>query len=216
MKELKYIIVVAILLLTGCTEKPHQAIVEEYNTQITIIPFETQRELPPDVEVGAVKAYKGKDKIEQNMLSQYSTYVSALFQGDIDNALHYMYKDATKYFRKYYIGKSDEEIEREFYKGMSDEMLNILRKFRERGLELTPVVSRILRKVTIGQEIVLVFETYSNFGNENLQIHMAPEQDVAVSFNEGKNWTFNVINEDTPSILRIHFSDDTVDKIMGY
>lgn len=103
-----------------------------------------------------------------------------------------------------------------FFSSVSDEMIQTINKYRDHGINLDTVVSRILRKVSQGNNVIYVFEIASNMVGDKLQIHTAPDKTIAVSSNEGKNWTYNAVNEDTPNILRVSFSDEIVDKVMGY
>ena len=95
-------------------------------------------------------------------------------------------------------------------------MIGQINRFRNHGVELEIVVSRIIKKVTQGDNIFFVFEIVSNMYNDNLQLHTTPDLTLAISINGGKNWTFSAMNNDTPNILRVSFSDEVVDSVMGY
>lgn len=189
---------------------------EEYDTRATIKGNKSDKELPNGAFLGEVVPYEGKDKMEKNMISQFSSYNLALLRGDFDNASRYQYKDAIKYFRKFYPGESDDAILRNFFASASDEMAQVIQRFADRGIDLNTVVSRVVRKVTIGENVIYVFEIVSNIVSAKMQIHTSPEATIAVSTNAGKNWTFNTVNEDTPNILRVSYSDEVVNKVMGY
>lgn len=189
---------------------------EEYDTQVTIKECKSDKELPNGTFLGDVMSYEGANKMEKNMISQFGSYNLALLRGDFDNASHYQYRDAVTYFRKFYPGESDEGIMRNFFASVSDEMVQAINRYKEHGIDLNIVISRITRKVTQGDNIIYVFEIVSNMVGDKLQIHTSPDETIAVSTNAGKNWTFNTVNEDTPNILRVSFSDEVVDKVMGY
>lgn len=95
-------------------------------------------------------------------------------------------------------------------------MVQTINKYRDNGINLDIVVSRILRKVSQGDDVIYVFEIVSNMVGEKLQLHTTPDKTIAVSANGGKNWTFNAVNEDTPNIMRISYTEDIIDKVMGY
>ena len=190
--------------------------VVEYNDEMKIIECKSDKNIPDDYILGKVVEFTGKTKEEINMLSQFKSYNTALLRGDIDNAAHYIYKDAVVYFRKFYPGMGDDAIMNKFFESVSNEMIEQIRRFERHGVELEFVVSRLIRKVSQGDNIFYVFEIVSNMYNDNLQLHTTPDLTLAVSSNSGKNWTFNTMNEDTPNILRVSYSDDVVDKIMGY
>lgn len=215
---------VFVLFTTSCTNnasksnpsKQYISDLEIYDFTATIKECKTDQIIPPSYNLGEVIEYEGQNKMERNMLSQFKSHNHALMLGDIDNAMHYQYPDATTYFRKFYPNERDEAITRSFFNEVSEEMINAVSKYEEHGVTLEIVVSRMLRKITLGDNIVYVFEIVSNMKNEKLQLHTAPDETIAVSFNNGKNWTFNAVNEDTPNILRIRYPEEMVDKIMGY
>jgi hypothetical protein len=214
---IKVFIILFSILSYSCTNGINNDVIcEEFNIKPTIKECKTYKELPEGVFPGEVIAYKGRDKIEENMLSQFSSYNLALLRGDYDNACRYQYPDAVKYFRKFYPAQSDDTIMRNFFSSMSNEMIQSIRRYEEHGIELSIIVSRVKRKISQKNNIIYVFEIVSNMIGEKLQIHTTPDETIAISTNAGKNWTFNAVNEDTPNILRVSYSDEVVDKVMGY
>lgn len=193
-----------------------EAVVQEYNDEMEIVECKSDKKIPNGFTLGKVVEFNGKTKEETNMLSQFKSYNSALLRGDINNAAHYMYKDAVVYFRKFYHDMEDDGIMHKFFESVSKDMIEQIRRFESHGVELEFVVSRIIRKVTQGDYIFYVFEIVSNIYNDNLQLHTTPDLTLAISSNGGKNWTFVTMNEDTPNILRVSNSDEVVDKVMGY
>lgn len=190
---------------------------EEYNEEVQVVEYKTDKEIPNEVSVGEVIQYQGKNKVERNMLSQFSSYNSALLSADVDNAAHYQYPDAAKYFRRFYPGKSDKEITKAFFQEVSGMLREAARKFAEHGTSMNIVASKLHRKVEQGDAIIYVFDTVINYGNKKLKLHSTPELTVAISLNGGKNWTFNTMNdENVPNMLRLRFSDEVVDRVMGY
>lgn len=215
---LNYKIFVPVLLACcSCSDvKKNKVECEEFDTQETIIECKSDKELPNGAFLGEVIPYEGKNKMEKNMISQFGSYNLALLRGDFDNASRYQYKDAVTYFRKFYPGESDESIMQNFFASVSDEMVQAINRYKEHGIDLNIVVSRITRKVKEGDNIIYVFEIVSNMVGDKLQIHTSPDETIAVSRNAGKNWTFNTVNEETPNILRVSFSEEVVDRVMGY
>lgn len=207
-----------LLITIGCTNfsQADKVEVELFNDSITIIECKSEKQLPPELFLGQVMDCKGHSKEEDNMLSQFRSYQNALKRGDIDNAMLYQYPDAAKYFKKYYPGESDNDVMRKLFEDMSMELIEQIKRFESHGVELNVAVSRLVRKVSQGSNIFYVFEIVPNMINENLQLHSTPGLTLAVSTNGGKNWTFNAMNEDTPNILRISYSNEIVDKVMGY
>lgn len=225
MRMIKFIaLVVQIALLIGCSgtnkqKSPQQdLIVKEYSDSV-VITESTKKEIPQGqgLVLGKVENCIGKDKVEKNMLSQIATYNSALLHGDKDNAVQYLYKDAIVYFRKYYKGLSDEEITDEFFKTISNSFSAQLNNLAEHGIEFSVVVSKLIRRVECNNDIFIVFAVNSNVCSESLFTHFDnDEQCIGISQNGGKNWSFLTINEDTPNILRIKYSEDIITAVMGY
>ncbi|MCH5308367.1 MAG: hypothetical protein J1E58_00795 [Prevotella sp.] len=204
--------------LIGCgnANTKSDVMVEEFNDSIQVIECITDKKIPDGFTLGKVMECKGHNKEEENMLSQFRSYNLALLRGDIDNAIHYQYPDAAKYFKEYYPGESNDGVMRKLFEEFSMHAIEQVKRFENHGIEINIVVSRLIRKVTYGENIFYVFEIVSNMVNDNLQLHTTPDLTLAVSSNNGKNWTFNAMNDDTPNILRISFSNEIVDKVMGY
>ena len=222
MKKIFYysliLFIVSMMFILSCTNSTKEPAiqVEEFNIEAKIKECKTDKTIPNGLILGEIMYYEGKNKEEINMLSQFKSYNNALWRGDIDNAIHYQYPDAAKYFMKYYPGESEDGVMRNIFEDMAMQTIEQVKRFKSHGVELSIVVSRPIRKVVQGENIFYVFEIVSNMVNENLQIHSTPDLTLAVSTNKGKNWTFNTINDDTPNILRISYSNDIVDKVMGY
>ncbi|MGM9694537.1 MAG: hypothetical protein ACI3YC_05975 [Alloprevotella sp.] len=119
-------------------------------------------------------------------------------------------------FRKFFPSEDDDAIMRNFFASVSYEMVQAIQRYADHGIDLNIVVSRVVRKVTFGENIIYVFEIVSNIVGDKMQIHTSPDKTIAVSTNGGKNWIFNTVNEDTPNIPRVSYSDEVVDKVMGY
>lgn len=197
--------------------------VYEYKDSVVITPspkFMTQEELSKSsvrLALGKIQEYKGKDKIENNLLSQIATYNSALFRGDKQNSVRYLYRDAIVYFRKFYPGYSDEAITDEFYKSISHSYVEQQNRFNEHGIDFSVVIPNFVRKITQGDNVFIVFNITSNVCSKTLYTHFADfEQTLGISHNGGKNWSFITINEDTPNILRLSNSEEIIDAVMGY
>lgn len=207
-----------LLTLVGCGNSNLRSniVLEEFDDSVSVIECKTDKMIPSGFAPGQVVDYQGSNKEEENMLSQFRTYNNALLRGDIDNAIHYQYQDAVKYFKKYYPGESDDNVLRRLFEDVSKQTIELVNRYESHGIDFNIVVSRLIRKVCQGDNIFYVFEIVTNLVNDNLQLHTTPDLTLAVSTNNGENWTFNAMNDDTPNILRISFSDEIVDRIMGY
>ena len=85
------------------------------------------------------------------------------------------------------------------------------------------LVSGIDRKIELGDTILIVFSYTALFYIEAAEgeeyFHSTTENDdptLGVSFNGGKNWYFIALNDETPNILRLRFSQSVINEIMGY
>ena len=97
-------------------------------------------------------------------------------------------------------------------------MQSICRRCAEEGIDLYIVVPNLIRKVESGDnDIIIVFNTISNVCSENVYTHFKEmSHDIGISQNGGINWWFLTENEDTPTILKMHYSQEVVNKVMGY
>ena len=91
------------------------------------------------------------------------------------------------------------------------------------GVELSLVVCNIDRKVDLGQSKFFIFEYTSQLYREAATkikyIHTKSDlndKSIGISLNNGRSWTFLTMNNDTPNILRLRFSEEIVNKVMGY
>ena len=223
----RFACIITALVLTSCVNKQvsnetNTTIVtppikvEEYSSDAIIIECESDLSLPPGIHLGQVIECIGRTKDEDNMLSQFKTYSNALMRGDSENASHYMYPDVAKYFKRYFPELDEDNIMKRLIEDVSDDMIKGIREYENRGVELENVASRVVRKVMQEDKIIYVFECVSNLISEKIQIHTQPETVVGISVNNGVNWFFNTVNEDTPNILRMSFPSDFVDRVMGY
>jgi|GEM_PF-2094643 len=178
---------------------------------------------PEGFDIGEANAYIGKDKVELNFISQANSYSSALLKNDQDNMKYYLYPDAINYFRKLFPQYTNEELYNEFFKSgykIAHEMDSI---YANSGVELSLVVCNIDRKVDLGQSKFFIFEYTSQLYREAATkikyIHTKSDlndKSIGISLNNGRSWTFLTMNNDTPNILRLRFSEEIVNKVMGY
>ena len=207
----------------GATNQNSKVEVYEYDQNVQIIKspkYVPQSDLSKGkvaIKLGKIKNYEGKNQMEKNLVSQIATYNSALMRGDKQNASRYIYKDAIVYFRKYYRSLSDESIANEFFKSISQSYIQQLNRFKSHGVDFDLVVPNLVRKITQGEKIYIVFNITSNICSETLYTHFSEyEQTLGISYNGGKNWSFIAINKDTPNILSISNSKEVIDAVMGY
>jgi len=181
---------------------------------------EYQKPLPEGYFWGKVEPYVGKNKTEQNIMSQISTYMNALSRGDIDGAANFLYPDAITYFRKYYPDYfTDRDIIREFYKDLSDSFVKGNQEYKNRGMEYEFIVAKIDKIIETDSGILCVFGLTIQIGKGDKYFYIVPTKDdytVGISFNMGQNWYFIARNEDTPNILRLRFSNQVITQIMDY
>ena len=156
-------------------------------------------------------------KVEQNLMSQISAYNSAILHGDIETCRSYIYPDALKYIKKYYNGLSDNEAFNQYMKDFSGQLQNMIKTCEKNGIEVSLVVPSLVRKVQIGTDIIIVYNTTTNFCSEYVYTYNNEfGHDIGISHNDGVNWYFFNENEDAPTILKMHYSQEVVNTIMGY
>ncbi len=178
---------------------------------------QNKQSLPTGWDYGKVESYQGESISETNMLSQFNTYRNALLREDINNFSEYIYNDAIKYFKRFApYNYSEKDIIKEFYKSVSGHLNSTIESFASRGISIDLVVQNIVRKITSGNTLIYVFNITMNIYNEKVSIHNSPEKTIGISFNNGTNWTFLALNDDTPNILRMRFSQSIINQIMGY
>lgn len=156
-------------------------------------------------------------KVEQNLISQIAAYNSALLHGDVLTCRSYIYPDAIKYCKKYYKGLSDDEVIQQLMKDVSGDLQEMITVCENNGIEVSIVNPNLLRKIQFGNDIIIVFNTTTNFCSEYVYTYSKEmSHDIGVSQNGGVNWWFFTENEDTPTILKMHYSQEIVNKVMGY
>lgn len=175
-----------------------------------------QPPLPDGWLYGRISEVQANDKIEKNMLSQLNTYNKAVLRGDIENAAKYLYPDATIYFRKYYNGLSDKEIVKDFFKAISDDYQKTRQAYEDQGINMDMFPISINKKIVDGNNLIYLLDVSTTVFNENNSIYTDPETIIGISSNKGTKWTFITLNDDSPNILRLKFSERIIDQVMGY
>ena len=213
MKKLSFLIVAitATMLMPSCIESQQRITANKKTSE--------KQELPPGYAFGKVEAYIEKNRIEKNMMSQVNSYLGALSAGDINGASSYVYPDIIPYFKKVY----PEVIINDFLKETSNMMMEKTQNFENYGMELEVLVHKIDRTIETDKAILCILGMTTQVYNENAKgekyINTSPTEDdytVGVSFNGGVNWYFMAFNDDTPNILRLRFTQDVINKVMGY
>lgn len=176
-----------------------------------------QRVPPAGWHIGERHPFEGRNKIEQNMLSQIMTYNSALLVGDIANARRYVYQDAITYYKRFYPTiVPDERVLSDFFKIFSDDYIAAMNTYIEYGIDLKIIPSNIQRQVTYGNSIIIVFDVITVMSDGKTPIYSDPESTIGISLNNGTNWTFLTMMEEIPNILRMRFNQRIIDEVMGY
>jgi hypothetical protein len=215
------IAILSIVILPSCSNMVDNKIsVENYTDSIQIEESPISgKQLPPDMAYGKIipPSFPDSIKPENNLLKQVASYNSALLHGDVNACAKYLYPDAFTYCRKFYPDFPDEEVMKEFFKSASGDLQEHLAKWAEIGVEVKIIVSNLVRKVTKGDDIIIVFNVSTNMCSDDVFIHTkSTERTIGISQNGGKNWWFMCDHEDLPTILKMHYSDEVVDEVMGY
>ena len=211
------VIILSLGVFYSCNNKPKEESLKLENKDIG-------KPLPSGYSWGKVEAYSGKNKIEQNIMNQTSTYSKALLRGDIDGAISFLYPDVTTYFKRYYPEEfTTEEINKELTKQSSEDAIKLTQSYINYGMSLELLVCDKPTIIDAGTALLCTFPITTQVCNEEAKgekcFHSIPTDEdyiVGVSFNNGQNWTFFARNSDTPNILRLRFSNDVINKIMEY
>lgn len=211
-----------VCLLFSCANK-EKVLVKNYSDDFKIIDSPNKPlqllEQQPYLSFGKIEQpfFPDSMKVEQNLISQITAYNSAMLHGDIKTCMGYFYPDALNYCKKYYAGLSDIEVFEEMMKDMSDQLQEMITVCEARGIEVSIVVPNLVRKVQYGNDVIIVYNTTTNFCSEYVYTYNKEMgHDIGVSKNGGVNWSFFTENEDTPTILKMHYPQEVVNKIMGY
>lgn len=183
-----------------------------------------RNDLPKGYVFGKVEAYQGDTKAERNCVSQMNTYNSALLMGDIDNAKLFLYPDAISYYKKFYPSDfSSDDIIEDLFREISNNVIEFKKLWEKYGIEIDFEVCDIHKKIDIGNTKIFVFPLTTTLYKEDADgekyIHSTSEVDeftVGISFNDGKNWYFLALIDETPNILRMRFSQSVINEVMGY
>lgn len=199
------------LLIFSCTNKSQDSKSES---------LKEKPALPNGWVHGTPAKHEAQDKNEQNLISQFYSYSNALYRGDIEGAQSYFLKDATIYYRKFYpAGTNDKQIENELFHEGSKVYVDLNQKAYKMNVSFENVVTSIERKVVTGNNIIVVFNYAALLHNEKASIYITPDESsltIGISLNEGKNWKYLALTDDTPNILRLSFNDDVINQVMNY
>ncbi len=173
--------------------------------------------LPEGWKYGRLEKYNGVTLEERNMVSQYDKYVKALQREDLKGCASYVYPDAVTYFRNAVSRSySNEDIIKEFMKPATG-ISRAIETFSSMGLDFEIIIDSVVKKVSTSNAIIYVFTTGANVYDDNTCIHATEqEMDIGISLDNGKDWTFITINEDTPKILRLRFDENTINQIIKH
>lgn len=218
MKKIIYLAVFAVFAgLTGCNHfRKEDLKVTVYKDTAVVIPSPETKNVPAGAELGKIKAYKAKNKLEQNMLSQYADFQSACLLGSYGAVSKYLYPDAISYYRKDFPNMSEDEIKAEFARQMS-QASSAVDQLASQGFKYESVVPYITKKVQYGKDLFLVYDVVTNIYNETFYTHVSEYQSAfAHSSDGGKNWTFWVENGETANVLSLSFPDEVANEVASY
>ena len=95
--------------------------------------------------------------------------------------------------------------------------------YSKSGVDFSILVCDIDKKIEIGQNkfyiFNLIFQLYREDAKKIKFLHSISDSEsktIGISLNNGKNWTFMAYNDNTPNILRLKFSDEIINQVMGY
>ena len=211
MRKINYVLLIAFAgLLVSCisNQSPNSAKNGKTKSQEKTVPAGWFQE--------DVAPYLAKDKSEQNLISQFNTYKKALLIGDVDNISRYMYREAIKYYKKYYPELSEDEILKGFLKETANIYAKAKEEYNKAGIDYDIIINDMTKKVSEKESLIIIFTVTGILSKNEKKLHSAPEATVGISNNGGKNWNFMAFTDEIPNILRMRFSEETINGIMNY
>lgn len=179
--------------------------------------------IPDGWALGKGKEFVPATKAEQNLVSQQDTYQSALFHGNTEEMKYYFYKECLPYYQKYFPGYSIDEILNEFLESLSSDATKMIQACSEKGLNISMYIEDVVREVEYGSDYLYVYNICSRMEGVKKNtdtityLHSTePDLTLAISHNKGKNWTFMAMTNEVPSILRMYYPQEIINKVMGY
>lgn len=156
-------------------------------------------------------------KVEHDLMYQIAAYNNAIIHGDIETCRSYIYPDAIRYIKNQHNGLSDNDVFKQYMKDFSRQLQNMITTCEKNGIEVSLVVPNLVRKIQIGSDIIIVYNTTTNFCSEYVYTYNNEfGQDIGISYNNGVDWYFFNGNEDAPTILKMRYSQEVVNLVMGY
>ena len=223
---IKYIIATLTLIISiSCTNHNSSSISIEpieflYNDSPNIIDSPTgNQELRYGLKYGKIipPSFPDSMKMEKNLLTQIAAYNSALIHGDFNTCSKYLYPAAFEYYKRYYPNFPDDEIIEKIFAANAKELQEIFKSWKSKNIEYQLVVYNFEKKITYGDNIIIIFNITSNISSEKVFLHLEDlDKTIGISHNNGVNWWFMNNHEDLPTILGKNYPSEVVNAIMGY
>lgn len=161
---------------------------------------------------GEIIPYVANDHLEENLINQYNENISAAKSGDFEKCAKFVCADFIKKYlkNKFNYDFSEHEIALELAKTNGQLMKNV----SEIGMDL--IISRLVRKIIDGENICIVYQPAGKWKEEMQYVYTLPKEELAISTDSGKVWTFIAISDETPEILSLCFQSETIKDILDY
>lgn len=148
---------------------------------------------------------------EKNLKSQLREYLVTYNGGDVDKAITYIYPDVFAYMKQ--LHPNDYDIE-----SVKEEMREPMRKMKklvqQKKVTYDFEIGAFTSKVDLGEDKIYTIIANIN-AKAGLNKHSIGQEIVSITNNNGRDWKFiELKNEMTEPILKMKFSDETVEKVL--
>lgn len=225
----KYLFLLPFILLTLSCNNNQSSKDDNQSNNVTVIEYsdsivisnviKADQPLAKGLEEGFVEQTKTKyGSCETQMINQFTDYIKALNECDIDKCLKYINKESFNYVKKLAAADGEHLEFSEFAQNMAKDMKEFQDRFKKREVKITMVIPSLIRRIDDGDNIFIVFTNTTNLtGKNGKSLHLSPvEKTLGISSDKGVNWTFISLNEDLPNILNGIYDDEVINAIMDY
>lgn len=167
--------------------------------------------------------YVSKNAIEKNLVSVFNKYSNAIINNDIEALYQYTYQNGFRYLfeQTAEIGEDFETTMKMVLKESNKIYSELRQEAKNASCSMSFTISDIKRHVADKNRVICVFEVviqmaYQKKNGNFKYLHSIPEQNMGVSFDNGKKWQFIAFDHNTPNVLRKEFNDEMINKVMNY